>query len=155
MYCCYRTTSKEQNSSWEAVAASRLLLNPKVHYFAHISPLLVLILSQMNPVRYVQIHFNGTLPFTPQSSACALSVRFLNGNLCVFLISVTRPSPHPLSMWSPSRYSVHIVLQVMNHIIVYLPAASRESTSAWAQYSPEHPVHNSLQGTPRRPASRM
>jgi hypothetical protein len=93
MYCWYRTTSNEQISSWEAVTASRLLWNPKVPYFAHISPLLVLILSQINPVRYIPVHFNGTLPFTPQSPACALSLRFLIGNLCVFLISVTRPAP--------------------------------------------------------------
>jgi len=93
IYCCYRATSKEQISSCESVATSRHLWNPNIHYFAHISPLLVLILSQMNSVRYIQIHFNGTLPFTPQSSAFALSLRFLTRNLCVFHISVTRPAP--------------------------------------------------------------
>jgi hypothetical protein len=133
MYCCYGTTSNEQISSWEAVTASRLLWNPKVHYFAHISPLLVLILSQMNPVRYIPVYFNGTLPFTPQSPACALSLRFLNGNLCVFLISVTRPAPPDHFPPRPQPRCDHLQdikwifgLQVTNHIIVYLPASSRE-----------------------------
>jgi hypothetical protein len=101
----------EQNPSWEANIHSasqeilRRLWEPKVHYCVHMSPLLLHILSQRNPIhtfppRFSKIHSNIILPFTLRPSKLFLPFRFPNQNsVCISQLShafyTTRPSIPP------------------------------------------------------------
>jgi hypothetical protein len=80
-----------------------VLWHPKVHYRVHRGPLVVPILSQMNPFDtllscFSKIHFNIILPSLLRSSKRTASFMFLIPTICVYFLSVacyiTRPS-HP------------------------------------------------------------
>jgi hypothetical protein len=88
-----KTNSMKQNSSWEANSRSASevithdLWNSKVHYCDDKSPLLALILSQMNHVHtFLKINFNIILPSTPLSPKWSYPSGFLTRILCAFLI---------------------------------------------------------------------
>jgi hypothetical protein len=81
----------EHSLSWEANSHSvgqgipSLLWNSKVNYRVHKSPLLVPVLSQMNPVHnlppcFPKTHYN-ILPSTSRSSEWSLPFRFSNWNI--------------------------------------------------------------------------
>jgi hypothetical protein len=81
-----QSSSMEQSPSWETISHSanqeipHLLWNQNVHYCFHNSPLIIPILSQMNPVHIFPLYFrtiryNIILPSTPRSYAWFLPFR--------------------------------------------------------------------------------
>ena len=101
----------EQSPSWEAnrFSASQeiphILWNQTVHYRIHKCPPPVLILSQLDPVHnptshFLKIHLNITLPSTPGSPKCYLSIRFPHQNPVY-----TSLLPHTCYMPRPSNSS--------------------------------------------------
>jgi hypothetical protein len=71
----------------------KILWNPKVHYIAHNSPPLVLILSRRNPVHAVEycfskVHLNITIHLRPCLPSILLSSRFPTKAVYAFLFSL-------------------------------------------------------------------
>ena len=95
------TYSMEQSPSWEAnrFSASQeiphILWNLKVHYLIHMSPPLIPILTQLDPVHtpsshFLKIHLNIIHPSAPGYSKWSLSLGF--------------PPPKPCTCLSPPPY---------------------------------------------------
>jgi hypothetical protein len=97
----------EKCPSWQANSHSasqdipRLLWNPKVHYRVHISPPLVSVLSQVNPVHTFQPISLKTVLILPSDLRIDLprdlffpgtSTKFL----CVFLTAYMRANAQPI-----------------------------------------------------------
>jgi hypothetical protein len=90
----------EQRSSWEANSHSaghiifRPLWNPMVHYRVYKGPLLLHILSQMNPFHtlppyYPKSHSNIILLYTTRSSKWSLSSQLSNQNICMYVFFIS------------------------------------------------------------------
>jgi hypothetical protein len=115
--------------SWEANRFSGSqeiprILYPKVHFRVYKSPPPVPILSQINPVKLLNIHLNIILPSASGSPQWPLSLRFLHQNtVCTSTLSHTcympRPSNsrfrHPNNIWWGVRINYNLVDWLFNN----------------------------------------
>lgn len=110
------TSSMDLSPNWKVSISSAapeiksVLHNKDVHYCLHISPLLVLIQSQINPVQVVTFYFwkvglNIIFPSMPNSSNFSLSFKY------TYKIPVISPLPHTCQMSHPSHspYFDHMI----------------------------------------------
>jgi hypothetical protein len=136
-YKCALTNSMELSPSREAASCadtqelSNILWNPKVYYRVHTDPLLVPILSQINPVHTTpsylsKIHSNIILPPTSRSSYWSLSFWLSHQNpICIPLLPMCATSHPP---WLDNSNYTRRNVQVMKTLFMQFSPASYQSS---------------------------
>jgi hypothetical protein len=139
---CMEQSPSETASCALAQEFHNILWNLKVHYRVHKSPPLVLILSQINPVRTTTSSLRSVLILSTH-----LRVGLLSGLFWLFHQNPTCTPLSPHSCYMPFRSLPRLVhsddtwwrVQVMKLLIMQFPPVSHHFISLRSKYSSRHP----------------